>query len=103
MRDTGIERQLRVNLLSADLKDEPFDGEAYVEAQISQWGRQNVLFLDPFAMWRQPGDQRSRNRYGAIVHSLIRRGLDAPSLVLFWTWGRAFPIAEGDLDVAVSP
>jgi len=62
-----------------------------------------VVFLDPFAMWRQPGDQRKRNRYGTIVDSVIRRGTDAPSLILFWTWGRAFPIAEGDLDGSGKP
>src|SRR5579864_3104062 len=80
-----------------------FDGEAYIEQQISAWGGQNLILLDPFAMWRQPSDQRKRDRYGAIIDALARRGADAPSLILFWTWGRAFPIAEGDLNGTIEP
>ena len=30
-----------------------FDGEAYIEQGIAQWGRESVVMLDPFAMWRQ--------------------------------------------------
>lgn len=81
-----------------------FDGEAHIDRNIRRWGKQNVVLLDPFAMWRQPGDhQRKRDRYGAIVDGLVNRGPDAPSLVLFWTWGRAFPIADGDLDGTARP
>jgi hypothetical protein len=54
-------------------------------------------------MWRQPADQRKRNRYGAIIDGLVSHGPDAPSLVLFWTWGRAFPVADGDLDGTAVP
>lgn len=80
-----------------------FDGEAHIERNIKSWGKQNVVLLDPFAMWRQPVDQHKRDRYGAIIDGLVAHGLDAPSLVLFWTWGRAFPVAESDLDGTATP
>jgi hypothetical protein len=53
-------------------------------------------------MWRQPSHQGKRDCYGAIIDGLVSRGLDAPSLVLFWTWGQAFPVAEGDLEGTAS-
>jgi hypothetical protein len=80
-----------------------FDGEAYVEREIDRWGHQSLLLLDPFAMWRQECDRRKRSRYGAIFDTLIRRGNDAPSLILFWTWGRAFLVADADLDGTATP
>jgi hypothetical protein len=80
-----------------------FDGEKYIAENIGHWGKRDVVFLDPFAMWRQPSDRAKRNRYGVIVDALVRRGPDTPSLILFWTWGRAFPIADGDLDGTAVP
>ena len=80
-----------------------FDGEEHIERNIRHWGKQNVVLLDPFAMWRQPADQQRRDHYGAIVDGLVKHGPDAPSLVLFWTWGRAFPVAAGDLDGTATP
>jgi hypothetical protein len=82
-----------------------FDGEAYIERQISQWGKQDVVLLDPFAMWRgkEKHDQSKRNRYGAIVDALINHRDDAPSLILFWTWGNAFLVARGDLNGTNKP
>lgn len=75
-----------------------FDGEAYIQQQIRTWGKQDVILLDPFAMWRQPSHQGKRDRYRSIMEGLLAHGTAAPSLILFWTWGRAFPIAEGDLN-----
>jgi len=92
-----------LSVLQDDDQNREFDGEAYIEQQISGWGKQNVVLLDPFAMWRQPSDQAKRNRYGAIVDGLVKHGGDAPSVILFWTWGRAFPIAAGDLNGKVEP
>ena len=66
-------------------------------------GKQNLVLLDPFAMWRQASDQSKRDRYGAMIDGLVSRGADAPSLVLFWTWGRAFPVADGDLEGSARP
>jgi len=91
------------SVLPEEEQSREFDGEAYIGRQISEWGQQNLILLDPFAMWRQPSDQRKRNRYGEIVEGLVRRGADAPSLIMFWTWGRAFPIAEGDLNGTIEP
>jgi hypothetical protein len=91
------------SVLPEEEQSHEFDGEAYIERNIRRWGKQNVVLLDPFAMWRQTADQYKRDRYGAIIDGLVNHGPDAPSLVLFWTWGRAFPIADGDLDGTASP
>jgi hypothetical protein len=103
LTDVGVDKHLNICVPSAEKEDDVFDGEAYIETQISRWGTQNVILLDPFAMWRQPQQQRQRDRYGVIIDGLIRHGPYAPSLVLFWTWGRAFPIAEGDLNGTIEP
>lgn len=82
-----------------ELEDEAkFDGELHIERNVSAWNSQDLVFLDPFAMWRQDKDQPRRDGYGRIVDCLIDRGQDSPLLILFWTWGCAFPIADGDLD-----
>ncbi len=102
---TGIQldEHLHVNVPPTGESGETFDGEAYIEQQIGTWGKRDVVLLDPFAMWRQAADQPRRDRYGAIFEALIRHGTDAPSLILFWTWGRAFPVADGDLDGTARP
>jgi hypothetical protein len=79
-----------------------FDGEAYIERNVASWATQDVILLDPFAMWRQPGDQRRRDRYRRILDQLL--GLpEPPQLLWFWTWGRAFPVAEGDIEGTNTP
>jgi hypothetical protein len=103
LTDVGTDQHVNIRVLSAEKQDDLLDGEAYIETQISQWGKENLILLDPFAMWRQPQHRRQRDRYGAIIDGLIQHGPDAPSMVLFWTWGRAFPIAEGDLNGAIEP
>ncbi len=80
-----------------------FDGEAYIGQRIGEWGKQDVILLDPFAMWREKKDQSKRNRYGAMVDALIRHREDAPSLILFWTWGQNFPVARGDMSGTNKP
>lgn len=77
--------------------DNVFDGEAYVAENIAVWNKQDLILLDPFAMWRQPCHQAKRNQYKAIINGLIRRKNDAPLCIIFWTWGQAFPVAMGDL------
>jgi hypothetical protein len=99
----GGEAQRSWSVLPEDDQGRVFDGEAHIARNIRHWGRQDVVLLDPFAMWRQPSDQGKRDCYGAIIDGLVSRGRDAPSLVLFWTWGRAFPVAEGDLEGTASP
>ena len=74
-----------------------FDGERYVETNIGRWDSRDLVLLDPFAMWRQARHQTQRDRYGRIVDTVITKGQESPLLVLFWTWGRAFPAADGDL------
>jgi hypothetical protein len=75
-----------------------FDGELHIETSVDAWDSQDLVLLDPFAMWRQSQDQPRRNRYRRIVERLIGRGQQSPLLLLFWTWGHAFPVAEGDLN-----
>lgn len=94
--DAALPESQIVSVLPGGKQAAEFDGEAYIERNVRNWGRQNVVLLDPFAMWREPADQLKRNRYGAIVEGLVHRGPDAPSLILFWTWGRAFLSADGD-------
>lgn len=80
-----------------------FDGELHIERNIATWNTQDLVLLDPFAMWRQPQDHPRRNRYRRIVERLIQRVEESPSLLLFWTWGRAFPVADGDLNGTNGP
>lgn len=98
VEDMQVESQVELKIMPEEEEDQRFDGEAYIEEQIGEWHKQDVVLLDPFAMWRQKADQPKRDRYGAIVDRLLQHGLDAPTLILFWTWGRAFTIAEGDLN-----
>ena len=80
-----------------------FDGERHIETSLASWDSQDLIILDPFAMWRQTRDRVRRARYRRIVDAVTAKGQDAPLLMLFWTWGRAFPIAEGDLNGTNSP
>ena len=75
-----------------------FDGEQFIADQIGHWDSRDLVFLDPFAMWRQPCHQAQRDRYGQIVDAVCELNQESPLLVLFWTWGRAFPAADGDLN-----
>ncbi|MBI3493372.1 MAG: hypothetical protein HY047_16565 [Acidobacteria bacterium] len=75
----------------------------HVERNVSTWDAQDLILLDPFAMWRQPADQLERSRYQRIVEQVIALGNESPMLILFWTWGRAFPVADGDLDGTNQP
>jgi len=94
---------LPVNTVLPEEQDQEFDGEDYILRSVDGWGVQDLILLDPFAMWRQPGDQAKRDRYGAIIDGLIARGGEAPSFILFWTWGRHFPAADADLDGTAEP
>ena len=80
-----------------------FDGELHIENSVGAWNARDLIVLDPFAMWRQDQDQPRRDRYRGVIDRVVSKGQDAPSLILFWTWGRAFPVAEGDLDGTSSP
>ena len=90
--------EVSVHILPDPENDGDFDGELHIERSAAAWNAQDLVLLDPFAMWREARDQRLHNRYRRIVEQLIARGDESPSLVIFWTWGRAFPIADGDLD-----
>ncbi len=89
--------QLKVHIYPDPEDQQDFDGELHIEQNVSAWNCQDLVLLDPFAMWRQNQDQVRRDRYRRIIEQLIAREQDSPSLVLFWTWGRAFPVADGDL------
>lgn len=88
---------LRVRILPAPENGREFDGETYVEEHVAEWDLRDILLLDPFAMWRQRKHQAKRDRYRRVFDTLLAHGSDAPSLILFWTWGQAFCAAEGDL------
>ena len=94
---------VKVRILPESEDQRDFDGELHVENNVSAWNSQDLVLLDPFAMWRQDQDQPERNRYRRIIERLIARGQESPLLMLFWTWGRAFPIANGDLDGTNTP
>ena len=89
--------QLEVRIFPETEHDQEFDGEAYIESNVSEWDCRDLVLLDPFAMWRKAEDQARRNRYQRILNAIIAREQKSALLVLFWTWGRAFPVAEGDL------
>jgi hypothetical protein len=91
------------SVLPKEEQGKEFDGEAHIAREIKDWGKQNLVLLDPFAMWRQPSDQAKRDLYGAIIDGLVSRRPDAASLILFWTWGRAFPVAHADLHGTARP
>lgn len=98
LTNMNFQARLSVSVLSGEEQDQEFDGEAHIEDLIGGWGKRDVVLLDPFAMWRQSHHQRQRDRYGAIVDGILRRGADAPSLILFWTWGQNHTVAKEDLD-----
>lgn len=76
----------------------PFDGEQHIMSNIDQWDSQDLVLLDPFSIWRNKKcHQDRRDRYGYIIDTVIAQGQKSPLLVLFWTWGRDFRGAEGDL------
>jgi hypothetical protein len=95
--------QVDVQILPEPEDGSAFDGELHIESSIAAWNAQDIVLLDPFAMWRQAQDQLRRNRYRRIIERLIARGDESPSLLLFWTWGRAFPVADGDLNGTNTP
>ena len=88
---------VKIRVLPDEDGDRPFDGESHIVNSIVRWDSRDLVLLDPFAMWRQDCHQVQRDRYGSIVDTVIEKGQESPLLVLFWTWGRAFPVAEGDL------
>jgi len=90
--------RVSVRVLPEPERSGSFDGEVYIENNVSKWNSHDLILLDPFAMWRQTPDQLRRSRYRRIVEKVIALGDDSPMFILFWTWGRAFPVAEGDLD-----
>jgi hypothetical protein len=79
-----------------------FDGEAYMEQNVASWAAQDVILLDPFAIWWRPRYQRHRGRYRRILDQLL--GLpEPPQLLWFWTWGRALAVAKGDIAGTSTP
>jgi 23S rRNA A2030 N6-methylase RlmJ len=97
LMDPKLSTPKQTRVLPLAEHDKVFDGEAYVAENIGGWNKQDLILLDPFAMWRQRSHQEKRNQYKAIINALIRRKNDAPLCIIFWTWGRHFPIAMGDL------
>jgi hypothetical protein len=107
LRDITKEMQFESRVgLSIPAETQPnccFDGEAYIKEKILEWDKRDLVLLDPFAMWRQPSDQLKRDCYAAIIDRMLQHGPNAPSLILFWTWGRAFPSAEKDINNTNEP
>jgi 23S rRNA A2030 N6-methylase RlmJ len=99
LRSVLAELKLRTHatVLPLEEQGQSFDGEEYISESVAGWGKQDLILLDPFAMWRQAEHQAQRDRYGAIIETLVARAGEAPSLILFWTWGQSFPSADGDL------
>ncbi len=85
--DLQLPSQLSWRVPSGQDDTKEFDGEECIEQEIDKWGVQDVIFLDPFAMWLSAEDQERRARYGRILDSVARRERDGVSLILFWVWG----------------
>jgi len=83
-------------------EDERFDGETYIADRIDDWDRRDVVLLDPFGLWIHAKHAERRARYKRIVQGMARRGNDAPSMLMFWTWGGAHDLARKDLKGAGS-
>ncbi|MGB9485810.1 MAG: hypothetical protein WCD04_06840 [Terriglobia bacterium] len=90
--------QVGVQIFPKEEDGGKFDGEAHIETKVVNWSSQDLILLDPFAMWREKEDQPQRDRYRSILGRLIALGQESPSLILFWTWGQNFPVAKGDLE-----
>jgi hypothetical protein len=103
LANTSLYQQLSMRVLPEPEQEGEFDGEAYIEQRIRKWGKQDLVLLDPFAMWRKRVHLSKRNRYAAIVDGLLSSGTDAPSLILFWTWGNNFRAADADLNGTATP
>jgi hypothetical protein len=81
-----------------------FDGESHIENNLLNWNSQDLILLDPFAMWRQDEHQQQRDRYRRIIEHIIDMGRDSPLLILFWVWGqRHHQWAVGDLHGTAVP
>ena len=87
LMDLQLPARLSWNVLSGEDETKDFDGEGYIGQEIGKWGVQDLILLDPFALWVNPGDQKRRDGYGRIFDALVQRGSDAASLMLFWAWG----------------
>ena len=88
--------KLHADTVEVCVSAEP-DGERYIADNIGRWDSRDLVFLDPFAMWRQECHQVQRDRYREIVGAVTERAEDSALLALFWTWGQNFRAAEGDL------
>ena len=88
--------KLHTDTVEVCVSTEP-DGERYIADNVGQWESRDLVFLDPFAMWRQDCHQAQRDRYREIMDALVEKAQDSASLALFWTWGQNFRAAEGDL------
>jgi 23S rRNA A2030 N6-methylase RlmJ len=95
--------RLDVRILREPEDESHFDGELHIKSNVSAWNSQDLVLLDPFAMWRQDQHQPRRDHYRRIVECLIGRGQDSPLLILFWTWGQALLAADGDLKDTNTP
>lgn len=92
-----IAEGIQVNVLPESEDGVLFDGERHVESTMCAWTKGDLILLDPFAKWRRQEHQSFRNVYAAIIEALLHRGPDAPSLIMFWTWGSAAVVAREDL------
>jgi hypothetical protein len=95
--------QVGVQIFPKEEDGGKFAGEAHIETNVVNWNSQDLVLLDPFAMWCEKEDQPQRDRYRSILQRLIALGQDSPLLILFWTWGKAFPVAKDDLDGTNTP
>jgi hypothetical protein len=63
------------------------DGESAIADALPQWGRRDVVWLDPFGLWRRPKLANRRARYRRIFERLAVHP-DPPALAMFFTWSR---------------
>ena len=61
--------QVGVQIFPKEEDGGKFDGEAHIETKVVNWSSQDLILLDPFAMWREKEDQPQRDRYRSGTHT----------------------------------
>lgn len=78
--------ELPVDMPGDDEPDGRFDGETHIARSLPGWDERDVIFLDPFGIWRRPKLAERRRRYRRIVEAYLARGSSAPPLAIFFVW-----------------
>jgi hypothetical protein len=78
-----------------------FEGESYVASSLPNWDDRDVLFLDPFGLWRRRKLAERRQRYARIVNAYVGMA-QPPPLAWFFVWSHD-EAGEGDMTSSAPP